>query len=102
MIAVQAGLVLVIASSVVSGWITQVHDGAMLVGLIALAAFIWTATAYEAVTEPVAAQSVTGPTPTIEQPRGPRGSWRELVLACIVCPVLVALAVGMILRAVAL
>ena len=53
-------------------------------------------------TAPIPVQSVTSLTPTIEPARDDRGPWWEPILAVVVCPALVAIAVGLILWAVAL
>jgi hypothetical protein len=50
----------------------------------------------------VRVQDVTGELPTIESPQGPRGPWWELVLAFVVAPALVAVAVCLLVRAVSL
>lgn len=104
MILVQAALVLVIGAAATSGWITGLYDGAILIGLVAGVVLARTAGVFrrETWTEPVRVQDVTGELPTIESPQGPRGPWWELVLAFVVAPVLVAVAVCLIVRAVSL
>ena len=104
MILVQTALVLVIGAAGVSGWITGLHDGVMLIGFAAGLALAWTGGAFrrETWTEPVQVQDVTGDLPTFRAPKGPSGPWWELVLAFVMAPALVAVAVTLIVRAVSL
>lgn len=92
MIALRAALVVLVIVSLVASWMTARYDGAWLIGLVAAIALVMTF-AWGS----VPARDHAGGVPDMAPGPGPR--W-EKVLAFVVCPVLLVIAVGILVHGV--